>query len=120
MIVNREGIPISGYLMTDGTVIKDGGYSICVDYENPEDKERAKLVNKYEFLLSKSDYKAIKYSEGLYSEEEYAEIKAERQHYRDEINRLRALIVTPTLTKEEIEEIKVKADENYRRMYGGA
>ena len=40
--------------------------------------------------LSETDYKAIKYAEGLLTEEEYAPIKAERQAMRDEINRLEA------------------------------
>lgn len=40
--------------------------------------------------LEESDYKAIKYAEGLLTEEEYAPIKAERQQMRDEINRLEA------------------------------
>lgn len=39
-------------------------------------------------LLSASDYKAIKYAEGLISAEDYAETKAERQAWRDEINAL--------------------------------
>ena len=38
--------------------------------------------------LQESDYKAIKYAEGILTEEEYAPIKAERQAIRDEINRL--------------------------------
>ena len=38
--------------------------------------------------LQESDYKAIKYAEGILSEEEYAPIKAERQAIRDEINKL--------------------------------
>ena len=38
--------------------------------------------------LQESDYKAIKYAEGILTEEEYAPIKAERQALRDEINRL--------------------------------
>lgn len=38
--------------------------------------------------LEETDYKAIKYAEGLTSEEEYAETKALRQGWRDEINRL--------------------------------
>lgn len=42
------------------------------------------------FKLQKTDYKAIKYAEGLLTEEEYAPIKAERQAMRDEINRLEA------------------------------
>lgn len=38
--------------------------------------------------LQQTDYKAIKYAEGWLTEEEYAEVKAERQQIRDEINRL--------------------------------
>lgn len=43
-------------------------------------------------LLSDSDYKAIKYAEGQISEEEYSEIKSERQGYRDRINYLEGLL----------------------------
>jgi len=39
-------------------------------------------------LLNETDFKAIKYSEGLYTEQEYQPIKELRQSYRDEINRL--------------------------------
>lgn len=42
--------------------------------------------------LQQTDYKAIKYAEGWLSEEEYAEIKAERQHIREEINRLEKIL----------------------------
>lgn len=42
--------------------------------------------------LSETDYKAIKYAEGLLTEEEYAPIKAERQQMRDKINELEALL----------------------------
>lgn len=38
--------------------------------------------------LSATDYKAMKYFEGLMSEEEYAQIKAQRQAWRDRINAL--------------------------------
>lgn len=38
--------------------------------------------------LEETDYKAIKYAEGLISEEDYSETKALRQSWRDEINRL--------------------------------
>lgn len=39
-------------------------------------------------LLSDSDYKAIKYAEGLISEEDYQQTKSERQSYRNQINEL--------------------------------
>lgn len=38
--------------------------------------------------LSASDYKAIKYAEGLITTEEYEPIKAERQAIREQINAL--------------------------------
>lgn len=38
--------------------------------------------------LAETDYQAIKYAEGWITEEEYAPIKAQRQAWRDEINRL--------------------------------
>jgi hypothetical protein len=37
-------------------------------------------------LLEDSDYKAIKYAEGLISESDYAETKAYRQNLRQQIN----------------------------------
>lgn len=38
--------------------------------------------------LKNTDYQAIKYAEGLLTEEEYAPIKAQRQAWRNEINAL--------------------------------
>ena len=38
--------------------------------------------------LAETDYKAIKYSEGELSAEEYAETKAQRRAWREEINKL--------------------------------
>ncbi len=66
------------------------------DYETFEKKQELnnqkveikKQINHYKSLLSESDYRAIKYFEGYYTEEEYAPYKAQRQEYRDEINRL--------------------------------
>lgn len=39
-------------------------------------------------LLNETDYRAVKYAEGLYTEEEYKPYKELRQSYRDEINEL--------------------------------
>lgn len=46
--------------------------------------ERQKL----QAQLAKTDYKALKYAEGWYSEEEYAPIKAEREALRERIRQL--------------------------------
>lgn len=40
--------------------------------------------------LANTDYKAIKFAEGLIGQEEYNDIKAQRQSWRDEINSLEA------------------------------
>jgi hypothetical protein len=42
--------------------------------------------------LNATDYKALKYAEGLYTEEEYAQTKAERQALREQINALEEVL----------------------------
>ena len=49
-----------------------------------------KRIQQLKVKLSATDFKAIKYAEGLISESDYAPIKAQRQAYRDEINELRS------------------------------
>ena len=45
-------------------------------------------INAMKQLLSNTDYMAIKYAEGEIAAEDYAETKANRQHWRDVINEL--------------------------------
>lgn len=45
-------------------------------------------------LLTNSDYKALKYSEGLISDIEYAEIKNYRENLRVQINQLEEELAT--------------------------
>ena len=45
-------------------------------------------------LLTNSDYKALKYSEGLISDIEYAEIKNYRENLRAQINQLEEELAT--------------------------
>lgn len=49
---------------------------------------KVELINSYKQQLADSDYKAIKYSEGWYTEEEYQEIKEEREKLRQAIREL--------------------------------
>lgn len=49
-------------------------------------------ISELKAKLSESDYKAIKFAEGILNVVEYAPIRAERQALRDEINRLEALL----------------------------
>ena len=75
-------------------VTSKGTHVVEVDYE-PTPPTREEIIAKkqaqidsYKAELSASDYKAIKFSEGLISAEDYEPIKAHRQALRDEINRL--------------------------------
>lgn len=51
-------------------------------------------IRGYQLLLDDSDYKAIKYSEGLIPEAEYAQTKAQREQWRAKINELEAELAT--------------------------
>ena len=52
----------------------------------------AQKINELKAKLRATDYKAIKYAEGVLSFTEYAPIRAEREAYRAEINELEAKI----------------------------
>ncbi len=47
-------------------------------------------INANKQLLRQTDYKALKHSDGVISDEEYAETLQQREKYRAEINRLEA------------------------------
>lgn len=55
-------------------------------------KEYEAKIKEYQEELAITDFQAIKYAEGLYTESEYKPIKEIRQSYRDNINILRAKI----------------------------
>lgn len=58
--------------------------------EVSRDKTQAinKEINELKKKLFDTDYKAIKYSEGWLTDEEYAEVKAQREQWRKRINEL--------------------------------
>lgn len=57
-----------------------------------EVKNANTLIAQHKKFLNDTDYHAIKYSEGLISEEEYKTMKEKRMNARSEINRLERLI----------------------------
>ena len=68
-------------------------------YRDMTDEEEAMLrmnsdvsveaqINELKEKLRETDYQAIKYAEGLISEEDYAPTKKQRQKWRDKINEL--------------------------------
>lgn len=58
-----------------------------VEYKNTERIINGK-IHELKFKLAETDYQAIKFAEGLITESDYAEVKAQRQAWRDEINEL--------------------------------
>ena len=58
-----------------------------IDVRTPLQIKEDRIVE-LKTMLFDTDYKAIKYAEGLISEEEYEIIKRQRQAWRDEINML--------------------------------
>ena len=57
---------------------------------NPEQYAKRMEITALKRLLKQSDYKAIKYAEGLLTAEEYEPIKQQRQAWRNQINQLEA------------------------------
>ena len=68
------------------------GYHKVVPQEPTEEEvaeaNRLARIDELKMLLAESDYKAIKYAEGWITEADYAEVKAQRQAWRVEINEL--------------------------------
>ena len=74
-------------------VYDNGVYRDMTAEEEAKFKKSAEVsddaqINALKERLSQTDYQAIKYAEGLISEEDYAPTKKQRQEWRDKINEL--------------------------------
>jgi len=100
-IIDISDTEKDGYVFTDEELYLryDGAYFVLEsEYNSKAYKELEEAYNERNVALSRivdlkqmlndTDYQAIKYAEGMISEEEYAPIKAQRQSWRDEINQL--------------------------------
>lgn len=67
---------------------EQGGKYVIVQNAPAAQEECALRIKELKALLTQTDYKAIKYAEGVLDETEYAEVKAQRQVWRNEINKL--------------------------------
>ena len=103
MIINRNGDILQYFLRENGIVIRDGDFSICLEYNDKQKMQYARIAALKQ-QLSDTDYKALKYADGVLSEEEYAPIKAARQAWRAEINEIEKTFSEPTITREEMDE----------------
>lgn len=51
-------------------------------------------INGYKNLLAQSDYKALKHADGVLDEDEWQQVKAEREELRQKINACEAELAT--------------------------
>ena len=106
LIINSKGDILGAWFRKDGCLIHDHdtkyGYdfAIGVDYTD-EQKEKFAEIKALKSYLSSTDYRALKYADGCYTEEEYAPYKEARAKARERINELQ--FDEPTLTPEQID-----------------
>lgn len=83
------------YETTDEKIIYGYDGKLYLESECPEKPHNMIIleqINELKLKLDDTDYKAIKYAEGWYSDSEYSEIKAQREAWREEIRELEAQI----------------------------
>lgn len=68
------------------------GFVEITESEFAEINDAIAQINELIFELKKTDYKAIKHSEGLISDEDYESIKADRQSIRERIREIEATL----------------------------
>ena len=114
MVIDKFGNRLQAWYRTKGYLQKDlaedNPYGIEFAIGIPYTEEQKSMfieTRDLKKLLKKTDYKAIKYSEGYYTEEEYAPIKAERERARERINEIK--FEEPTLTRAEMDAAEKKA-----------
>lgn len=124
MTIDRDGaiVPGQAWWYENGPLIRDTEnpynieFFIGVPY-NDEQKAQYKQIAELKRKLRDSDYKASKYADGAYTEEEYAPIRAERASWRAEINRIEETFTPPTLTREEMDRAEKIAMETLKDQF---
>jgi hypothetical protein len=109
MIIDKEVNILEYWELKDGRAIKDTEndygieFHICLPYSDEQKKLylRKKELKKY---LKDTDFRALKYADGAYTEEEYQPYKEARAAARAEINEIEEVFNEPTLTREEMDE----------------
>lgn len=78
----------SYYAVVDGKFTIKRRTPTVEEVKTDEATEINRQIRELKQKLSDTDYKAIKYSEGWLTDEEYAEVKAQREEWRSAINQL--------------------------------
>ena len=80
----------SYYAVIDGKFTIKRRTPTIEELHNDDIQDINREINELKKRLFDTDYKAIKYSEGWLTDEEYAEVKAQREEWRKRINELEA------------------------------
>ena len=80
----------SYYAVIDGKFTIKRRTPTIEELHNDDIQDIHREINELKKRLFDTDYKAIKYSEGWLTDEEYAEVKAQREEWRKRINELEA------------------------------
>ena len=80
----------SYYAVVDGKFTIKRRTPTVEEVKADEATEINRQIRELKQKLFDTDYKAIKYAEGLLTDEEYAEVKAQREEWRKRINELEA------------------------------
>ena len=80
----------SYYAVVDGKFTIKRRTPTVEEIKADEATEINRQIRELKKKLFDTDYKAIKYSEGWLTDEEYAEVKAQREEWRKRINELEA------------------------------
>lgn len=114
MIITKNGELREAVWSQDGEIYHKGQFAIVLYYTD-EQKKQVQEMQECQKNLRDTDFKATKYSEGLYSEEEYAPIKLQRQQWRDRYNEIKDNYIPPSITEEEAEYAIEQFHKRYRR-----
>lgn len=122
MFIFTDGtlVPGQAWVRSNGLVIEDRNspynkfFCIVLPYTQEQKEQWKELISLKNKLIS-TDYQTNKYIEGEYSEEEWAEKKAQRAAWRNEIREIEKVFVEPTITREEMNEAERKALEILER-----
>lgn len=113
-IIDEYGNVLQAWYRKDGIVItdEDNPYNIkfCIGvYYNEEQREKYAEIKKLKKYLESTDFRAMKYADGAYTEEQYKPYKEARAEARAMINAIEETFIAPTLTREEIDLAEKKA-----------
>jgi hypothetical protein len=123
MIIDVNGKELPIWYRKDGALIFDEDneynikFAIAVEYSDEQKSLFAekKALKKY---LKDTDYRALKYADGCYTEEEYKPYRESRANARARINEIEEVFKEPTLSREEIDRAERLAIEKLKESEG--